>query len=138
MTSPHPASESPTGEGTTHIPRLDCPSAYDLGCLDISSNTFTLDFYNIRGLRSNLQSVEQHICFTKPHLLFLTVIQLSVTTDSSPFSVPSNFLYPHFQSKAGYCAYVRSDITCSRAQTIESSEISTIWLKLQCHSLTKY
>ena len=35
-------------------------------------------------------------------------------------------------------AGVRSDITCSRAPGLESSEFSTIWLRLQCHSLTKF
>ena len=56
---------------------------------------------------------------------------------AAPFSVPSYFLYPDFQSKAGCCAYVRNDITCSRAHNLDSSELFTIWLKLQCHSLTK-
>ena len=105
-------------------------------CLDTSSNIFTLDFCNICGLRSNFQSVEHHLSSTKSHLLFLTETQLSVTTDSSPFSVPSYFLYLHFQSKAGCCEYVRNDINCSRAHNLESSEFSTIWLWLQCHSLT--
>ena len=99
---------------------------------------FSIDFCNIRGLRSCFQPMEHHLSSTKPHLLFLTETQLSVTTDSSPFSVPSYFLYPHFQSKAGCCAYVRSDITCSCTQTLVSSEFSTIWLRLQCHYLTKY
>ena len=100
MVSPHPASESPSGEGTRNVPRSSCPSADELGCLAISSYTFTLDFCNIRHLRSNFQSVEHHLSSTKSHLLFLTERQLSVTTDSSPFSVPSYFLYPHSQSKA--------------------------------------
>ena len=81
----HPASESPSEEGTTNVPMSDCPS-----------NTFTFDFCNIRVLRSNFQSVEHHLPSTKSHLLFLTETQLSVATDSSPFSVPSYFLYPHF------------------------------------------
>ena len=57
---------------------------------------------------------------------------------SSPFSVPSSFLYPHFQSKTGCCVYVRNDTTCSHVHNLESSEFSTIWSRLQCHSLTKY
>ena len=122
MAKKTPASESPSGEGTKNVPRSDCPSADDLGCFDISFNTFTLDFCNIRDLRSNLQSVEHYIFSTKPHLLFLTETQLSVTIDSSPFSVPSYFLYPLFRSKAGCCAYVRNDITCSRAHNLESSK----------------
>ena len=63
---------------------------------------------------------------------------MPVTADSSPFSVPSYFLYSHFQSKAGCCAYVRNNITCTRAHNLESSEFSTIWLRFQCHFLTKF
>ena len=64
----HPASESPFGEETTDVPMSDCPSTDDLGCLDTSSNNSTLDFCNIRGLRSNFQSMEHHLSSTKPHL----------------------------------------------------------------------
>ena len=136
MASPCPALGSPSEEGITNVPRSDCPSADDLGCLDTSSNTSTLDFCNIPGLRFNFQYVEHYISCTKPHILFLTETQLSVTTDGSPFSVLSFFLYPHFQFKAGCCAYVRNDISCSRAPNLESPEFSTIWLRLQCRSLT--
>ena len=93
MTSPHPLSRSPSGERTTNDRRSDCQSADDLGILDTAFKIFTLDFCNIR---SNFQSMEHHLSSTKPHLLFLTETQLSVTTDSSPFSVPSYFLYLHF------------------------------------------
>ena len=78
------------------------------------------------------------ISCTKPHHLFLTETQLSTVTDSSPFSVLFYFLYPLFQSKAGCCVCVRNDITQSRAYNLESSEFSTIWLRLQHHSLIKY
>ena len=138
IASPHLASESPHGKGTINVPRLVCCFADDLRCLDTSSNTFILDFCNIRGLRSNFQSMEHHLSSTKSHIIFLTETQLSVITDSNAFSVPSYFLYPHFESKAGCCAYVRNNITCSRALNLESSEFSTIWLKLQYHSLTKF
>ncbi|KAG0710600.1 hypothetical protein GWK47_022450 [Chionoecetes opilio] len=33
---------------------------------------------------------------------------------------------------------LNNDITCSRAHGLESSEFSTIWPRLQCHSLTKF
>ena len=136
--SQHPVQEFLSGEGTTNVPRSDCSFDNDLECLDTSSYTFSLDFCNIRCLRSNFQSVEHSLSSIKPHLLFLTETQLSVTTDSSPFSVPCYFLYPHFQSKAGCCTYVCNNITCSRAHNLEFSEFSTIWLRLQWHSLTKY
>ena len=122
-------------EGTTNVARYDCLSVD--GCLDTSSSTSYLDFCSIRGLRSNFQYVEQHLSSTKSHLLFLTETKLSVTTDNNLFSVSSYFLCPHFQSKAGCCAYVRNDITCSRGLNLDYSELSTIWLRLQCHSLKK-
>ena len=105
MPSPHPASVSPYGERTTNVLKSDCPSADDLGCLDTSSNNFTLDFCNIRGLRSNFQSVETQLSSTKLHLLLLTETKLSVTTDSSPFSVPSYFLHPRFLINLGRNSY---------------------------------
>ena len=61
-----------------------------------------------------------------------------MATDSNPFSVPSYFFYPHFQSKAECCIYVRNDITCSHAHNLASSEFFIIWLGLQIHFLTKY
>ena len=109
-------------------PGWTTPLLDDLGCLDTSSNSFLIDFCNIRGLRSNFQSVEHHLSCTKPHLLFLSERQLSIATASNPFSVPFYFLYPHFQSKAGCCVYVCNNITCSRAHNLESSDFSTIAL----------
>ena len=138
MATPTPASESPSGEGTINVPRSDCSSGIDPKCLDTPLTFFSINFCNIRGLRSDFQSVEHHLSSTKPHLLFLTETQVSEATDSNPFSVPSYFLYSHFRSKAGCCVYVRNDITCSRAHALESSEFSTIWLRLQSHSLTKF
>ena len=125
------ASESLSGEGTRNVPRSDHPQGDDSRCLDTSSNCLSINFCNIRGLRSNFQSVEHHLSSAKPHLLFLTETQVSVATDSRPFSVPSYFLYTHFQTKAGCCVYVRNDITCSRAPALETSELSTIWVRLQ-------
>ncbi|MPC51265.1 hypothetical protein E2C01_045111 [Portunus trituberculatus] len=138
MATPNPASESPYGEGTRHVPWSDCLLGGDAICLDTSLGFFFINFCNIRGLRSNFQSVKHHLSSTKPNLLFLTETQLSEATDSSPFSVPSYFLYPHFRSKAGCCVYVRNDLTCSRAHALESSEFFTILLRLSSDSLTKF
>ena len=77
----------------TNVPRSDCSFPDDFACLDTSSNTFALDFCNIRGFRSNFQSVEHHLSSTKTHLFFLNETQLSMTTDSSPCSVPSCFIF---------------------------------------------
>ncbi|MPC47585.1 hypothetical protein E2C01_041335 [Portunus trituberculatus] len=137
MATPKPALESPSGEGTRNFPRLDSSLGDDPKCLD-TSQLFFINFCNIRGLRSNLKSVEHHLSSTKPHLLFLTEAQVSEATKTSPFSVPSYFPYPHFRSKARCFVYVRNDLTCSHAHALESSEFSTIWLRLNSHSLTKF
>ncbi|MPC37706.1 hypothetical protein E2C01_031196 [Portunus trituberculatus] len=106
MATPNPASESPSDDGTRYVPRSNYSLIGDPKCLDTSLDLFFINFCNIRGLRSNFESVEHHLSSTKPHLLFLTATQLSKATDGSPFSVPSYFLYSHFHSKAGWCVYV--------------------------------
>ncbi|MPC31001.1 hypothetical protein E2C01_024273 [Portunus trituberculatus] len=84
MATPNPASESPSGEGTTNVPRSDC--SLD----DTSFNFFFINFCNIRGLSSDFQSVEHHLSSTKPHLPFLTETQLSEATDNTTVA-PSLF-----------------------------------------------
>ena len=73
MASPCPASESPSGEGTTNDPRSYCPTDDYLQCLDTSSNDFSLDFCNIHGLRSNFQSVEYHHSRRPKHMSLFAV-----------------------------------------------------------------
>ena len=98
----------------------------------------TVNFCNIRGLSSNFPSVEHHLSSANPDLLFLTETQVSEATSSNPFSVSSYYLYPNFKAKGGCCVYVHNNLTCSRVPDLDSSEFSTIWLRLSCHSLTKY
>ena len=151
-TTTNKASESP-GEGTINIPLTGFPAATngiaDPGsrhgtathlsrCPSTRDTLFTLNFCNIRGLSSNFVSVEHHLSTIKPHLLFLTETQVSKTTDSNPYSVPSYFLYSQFQHKGGCCVYVRNDLICSRVPELDSSVFSTLWLRLTCSSSTKY
>ena len=56
---------------------------------------------------------------------------------AAPSLFPSNFSILIFNSKLAV-AHMRNDITCSRAHDLEYLEFSTIWLRLQFHSLTKY
>ena len=88
MATPTPASESPSGEGTINVPRSDCSPGIDPKCLDTPLTFFSINFCNIRGLRSNFQSVEHHLSSTKPHLLFLTETQVSEATNNSPILFP--------------------------------------------------
>ncbi|MPC18590.1 hypothetical protein E2C01_011478 [Portunus trituberculatus] len=108
MVTPNPASESPSGEGTRHVSKSDSSLGDHPKCLDTSLNFFFINFCNIRNLRSNFKFIEHHLSSTKPHLFF-TETQLFEATDSSPFSGPSYFLYPHFCFKAGCCIYMRND-----------------------------
>ncbi|MPC08760.1 hypothetical protein E2C01_001352 [Portunus trituberculatus] len=81
MAAPNPASESPSGEGTKNN---------DPKCLDTSLDFFFINFCNIRGLRSNFQSVEHHLSSPKPHILFLTETHLPEAT------VPPSLFPPTF------------------------------------------
>ncbi|MPC22980.1 hypothetical protein E2C01_016012 [Portunus trituberculatus] len=81
MTTPNPASECPSREGTRNVPRSDSFRDNDPRCLDTSLNYFYIKFYKIRGLRSDFQSVKHHLSSTKPHL-FLTKTQLLTVAPS--------------------------------------------------------
>ncbi len=107
-------------------------------CLDNSSKFFFTNFCNILGLRSNFHFIEHHLSSSKPHLLFLTETKVSGAAESNLYSVLSYCPYCNFQSRAGCCVYVRNDILCSRYPNLDSTEFSTIWLRLNCHSATKY
>ena len=117
------------GVGATMTSMPACPGA---------RSSFFINFCNIRGLFSNLHFVEHHLSSSRPHLLFLTETQVSECSDSKPYTVSSYCLYPQFSAKGGCCAYVRNDVVCSRVSNLESSEFSTLWLKLSCNSTTKF
>lgn len=91
---------------------------FDLRGVLTALRTLFINFCYICGLRYNFPSMELHISSPKSHLLFLTETQVSGASDSILYYVPSYYLYPDFQSKAGCCVYVRNDITCSRAHDL--------------------
>src|ERR1700755_743886 len=99
---------------------------------------FFINFCNTRSLHSNLHFVEHHLSSKRPHLLFLTETQMFDRSDNKPYSVFYYCLYLQFSAKGGCCAYVRNDVVCSRVSNLESSEFSTLWLRLSCHSTTKF
>ncbi|MPC18265.1 hypothetical protein E2C01_011143 [Portunus trituberculatus] len=43
MVTPNPASQSPSGEGTRNVPRLDCSLDDDPKCLDTSLNFYYIN-----------------------------------------------------------------------------------------------
>ncbi|KAL7634069.1 UNVERIFIED_CONTAM: hypothetical protein RMT77_015397 [Armadillidium vulgare] len=117
------------GVGATKTSMSACPDA---------RSSFFINFCNICDLFTNFHFVGHHLSSSRPHLLFLTETQVSGCSDSKPYSVSSYCLYPQFSAKGGCCAYVRNDVVCSRVSNLESSEFSTLWLKLSCNSTTKF
>ncbi|MPC26546.1 hypothetical protein E2C01_019689 [Portunus trituberculatus] len=119
-----------------NVPRSDYSLGDDSKSLDTSLNFFFINFCNIRDLRSNFQSMKHYLSSAKTHL-FVTETRLSEATDSSPLSLSSYFLYPHFRSISGCCVYVRNDLTCPRAHAVQSSKFSTMGFRLKSHPLIK-
>lgn len=122
-----PTSESQSGDETGNIPRSEPISSGNdpKRCLDTSFNFLSINFYNIHNLRSNFHSLQHHFT-SKPHLLFLNEKCLWVcTVISIPFPPIISIL--NFNPN---CVYSLNIITCYRANNLDSSELSTICLRL--------
>ena len=88
----------------------------------------SLDATNIRGLFSNLASVESHLAKYLPHILFLSETQVS--DHSSSLNISSYSLQAKFRYKGGVCAYIHSCTPASRLQELELKEYDALWLKI--------
>ena len=60
-------------------------------------DSISFDFCNIRGLRSNLSTVEHHLASSSPDLLFLSETQLSANVSSDLFKISNYNLFPRFK-----------------------------------------
>lgn len=69
-----------------------------------------VDFCNIRGIHSNINSVHLHLETEKPALLFLTETQISSPADTAYLNYPGYKIEHKFVQRAGVCVYVRDDI----------------------------
>ena len=99
-----------------------------------TSGSFSFEFCNIRGLRSNFSSVEHHLASTSPDLLFLSETQLSANVSSDLFKINNYTLFPRFKKKGGVCAYCASNIPVTRLMDLESPSFDVIWLKVLSHT----
>ena len=79
-----------------------------------SNSQFSLSFINIRGLRANLNQVNNFLLTGKPHVLFLTETQIPNPLDTTHLLCPIYQLHHSFHFKAGVCAYVNSDLPATR------------------------
>ena len=105
---------------------------------DPNACNFTISFCNIRGLSSNLPSVEYYLLTSSPNLLCLTETQVSSDVSLEPFSIPNYNLFPCFRSKGGVCVYAHSTTPVTRLSHLESPNYDVLWLKLALPSCTKF
>ena len=119
--------------------RVDTPGRNNGSTLDLASpdrpSSFTIQFSNIRGLSSNLSSVEHHLASHLPNLLLLSETQLSGNASPEPFSISHYNLYSRFRHKGGVCAYCNINTPIARLMELESPNFDVLWLKI-CLSTT--
>ena len=111
--------------GTQHRPSQDQRS---------KMRSVAYSFCNVRGLATNLDSVHHFLQVSKPDILFLTETQISPSHATNHLACPGFELHQNFRLKGGVCAYVRSSISASREQQLESPDFDLIWLKLRMTS----
>src|SRR5678815_2168842 len=70
----------------------------------------SINFTNIRGLKSNFASVEFHLSNSNPNLLLLSETQMAKNSPSNSFNVSNYNLFHNFRLKGGVCAYVNMKI----------------------------
>src|ERR1700755_2907592 len=90
----------------------------------------SLHFTNVRGLFSNLASVEYHLSHSQPNLLLLSEPQISKNSNSNFFNISNYNLFHNFRSKGGVCAYVNTNTPVTRLVNFESSNFDVMWLKI--------
>lgn len=101
-------------------------------------DNIVIDFANIRGLNTNLNSVHQHLQNQRPHLLVLTETQIKPSTATSHLLCPGYELHDGLRYKGGVCAYTRNDVSCRRERNLETSSFDIIWLKVSASNVTKF
>ncbi|CAG5054274.1 unnamed protein product [Parnassius apollo] len=92
--------------------------------------TLSVNFRNISGLHSNLNAVHYHLETARPALLFLAETQVSSPPDVSYLSYPGYKLEHFFVPRAGVCVYVREDISSRRLGSLEGSDLSFLWIRV--------
>ena len=97
---------------------------------------FSIHYTNIRGLNSNLPSVEQHLGTFLPNILLLSETQLSSNTSSAPFQISHYNLYSNFRFKGGVCAYCNINTPIERFTKLDNPLYDVIWLRISLRTTT--
>ncbi|KAL7631135.1 UNVERIFIED_CONTAM: hypothetical protein RMT77_018563 [Armadillidium vulgare] len=96
----------------------------------------SIHFTNVRGLFSNLASVEYHLSHSQSNLLLLSEPQISKNSNSNFFNISNYNLFHNFRSKGGVCAYVNTNTPVTRLVNFESPNLDVMWLKIFLPSTT--
>lgn len=103
-----------------------------------TTSTFKISFSNICGINSNLNSVHHYLQSNKPQALFLTETQISAKTSTNHLNFPGYELLTSFRLHRGVCAYVRSNLPCTRLPKLETGQKDILWLKICLKTSTKF
>src|ERR1044072_3227343 len=90
----------------------------------------SITFANVRGLRSNLASVEHYLTTSLPNLLLLSETQLDRDSFSSNLNVSNYNFFHNFRLNGGVCAYININTPVTRLVNLESPNFDVIWLKI--------
>ena len=121
--------------------RVDTPNSSNGSTPDPPTprpSSFSIHFCNIRGLHSNLSSVEHHLSTHLPNLLLLSETQLSNSVSSDPFRISHYNLYTSFRFKGGICAYCNINTPIARLMDLESPNFDVMWLKICLKNSTTF
>src|ERR1044072_7190364 len=90
----------------------------------------SITFANVRGLQSNLASVEHHLSSSRPSLLLLSETQLDRDSFSSNLNVSDYHFFHNFRLNGGVCAYININTPARRLENLESPNFDVLWLKI--------
>src|SRR3978361_934405 len=95
-----------------------------------TSNCFSINYANIRGVSSNFNAVNQHLQMERPHILALTETQVSPDTNHIHLGCPGYDLNSRFRHKGGLCVYARDGISCPRMGALEPRNFDVMWFQI--------
>src|ERR1700755_2032418 len=90
----------------------------------------SITFANVRGLRSNLASVEHYLTTSLPNLLLLSETQLDRDSFSSNLNVSNYNFFHNLRLNGGVCAYININTPVTRLVNLESPNLDVLWLKI--------
>ena len=108
------------GSPLDHEHSIEIPSGPS-GSEDAGSPaSFTIHFTNIRGISSNLSSVEQHLSSSLPNILLLSETQVAHDASNDSFQISHYNLISRFRFKGCVCTYYNIHTPVARLMDLES------------------